>query len=353
MDIDSLYYEAIDLLKRLISVPSVSREESEVADVLEDYLKAIGFSIQRKGNNIWASSSGWDANKPVILLNSHLDTVKPVAGWTKDPYSPIEENGRLYGLGSNDAGASLVSLLAAFRFLSEKEQNNNFIFLASAEEEISGKNGVESVLSELPVIDLAIVGEPTSLQAAIAEKGLMVLDAVVYGKSGHAAREEGENAIYKSLPVIEWFKNKQFSKESSLLGKVKMTITAIQAGTQHNVIPDECRMVIDIRSNDCYSNRELFDRIASECGCEVNARSFRLNSSSIPETHPLVQRAVMLGAKTFGSPTLSDQALMPFPSMKIGPGDSGRSHSADEFVYCLEIREAIDFYIRLLHDLRL
>jgi len=353
MDIDSLYYEAIELLKRLISLPSVSREESEVADVLEDYLENAGFLPRRKENNVWALSPEWNPDKPVILLNSHLDTVKPVAGWTKDPFSPVEEAGKLYGLGANDAGAPLVSLLMAFRLLTAKAQPINFIFLASAEEEVSGKNGIESVLPELPSVDLAVVGEPTSLQAAIAEKGLMVLDAVIRGKSGHAAREEGENVIYKSLPVIEWFRNKQFPKESALLGKVKMTVSVIQAGTQHNVVPDECRMVIDVRSNDCYSNRELFDLIASECGCEIQARSFRLNSSFIKETHPLVRRAVLLGAKTFGSPTLSDQALMPFTSMKIGPGNSERSHSADEFIYCSEIREAIDFYVHLLDELRL
>ena len=351
MDADSLYYEAIDLLKCLISKPSISGNEKEAADTLEDYLKEKGFSPQRKGNNCWVFSENWDPGKPVVLLNSHIDTVKPVAGWTKDPFSPLEEDGKLFGLGSNDAGAPLVSLLMAFRLLEKTEQPNNFIFLASAEEEISGKNGLESVWPELPPIDLGVVGEPTSLRAAVAEKGLMVLDAVIYGKAGHAARDEGENAIYKALPVIEWFRNKQFSRESALLGKVKMTLSVIQAGTQHNVVPGECRMVVDVRSNECYSNRELFDRIASECGCEIHARSFRLNSSSIPENHPLVRRAIMLGAELFGSPTLSDQALMNFPTLKIGPGDSARSHSADEFVYCSEIREAISLYTCLLNNL--
>ncbi|MDL2322755.1 M20 family metallo-hydrolase [Bacteroidales bacterium OttesenSCG-928-A17] len=353
MNIDSLYYEAIDLLKQLISIPSVSREESGVADALEVYLKESGLLPLRKENNVWILSSEWDSSKPTILLNSHLDTVKPVSAWTKDPFSPLEEDGKIYGLGSNDAGASLVSLLMAFRILTANVQSYNLIFLASAEEEISGKNGLELALSELPSIDVAIVGEPTLLQAAIAEKGLMVLDAVVRGKSGHAARDEGENAIYKALPVIEWFRDKRFSKESSSLGSVKMSLTVIQGGTQHNVVPDECRMVIDVRSNELYSNQELFEQIAAECGCEVQARSFRLNSSSISETHPLVRRAVILGAKTFGSPTLSDQSLMHFPSLKIGPGDSARSHSADEFIFCSEIREAIHFYVHLLDGLTL
>lgn len=353
MDIDSLYYEALDLLKQLISIPSFSKEEKEAADALESYLQSTGFPTHRKGNNVWIVSPVWNSDKPVILLNSHLDTVKPGDGWTKDPFIPEQEDGKIYGLGSNDAGASLVSLLTAFRLLIECDQAFNLIFLASAEEEISGKDGIESVLAEISPIDLAVVGEPTALQAAIAEKGLMVLDAVVYGRSGHAAREEGENAIYKALPVIEWFKNKKFSEESPLLGKVKMNLTQIQAGSQHNVIPGECRMVVDVRSNELYLNEDLFDQIVSECGCEIRARSFRLNSSFIPETHPLVQRAVMLGAKTFGSPTLSDQALMPFPSLKVGPGDSARSHSPDEFIYGSEIREAVDFYFRLLNKLEL
>ena len=353
MDVDSLYYEAIDLLKRLISIPSHSKEEDGTADALKQYLTDKGLSPFRKGNNVWVLSAPWDPDKPVILLNSHLDTVKPVTGWTLDPCMPVEEDGKLFGLGSNDAGAPLVCLLTAFLLLTQRTQPYNLIFLASAEEEISGKNGIESVLSDLPPIDLAVVGEPTALQAAVAEKGLMVLDAVVSGKSGHAAREEGENAIYKALPVIEWFRNKQFPKKSALLGRVKMNLTVIQSGTQHNVIPDECRMTIDVRSNECYSNQELFDRIAAECGCEIKARSFRLNSSFIPVDHPLVQRAVLLGSQIFGSPTLSDQALLSCPSLKIGPGDSARSHSADEFVFLSEIREAIDFYTKLLNNLKL
>ena len=339
------------LLRQLIPIPSFSREETEKADFLQTFLQSEDLKTCRKGNNIWMFSPNWDDSKPTILLNSHIDTVKPVSGWTKNPFLALEENGRLYGLGSNDAGASLVALLHTFVLLSKTEQLNNFIFLASCEEEVSGKNGIESVLSDLPEIALAIVGEPTNMQPAIAERGLLVLDARVFGKSGHAAHNEGENAIYKALPVIEWFKNLQFALQSELLGPVKTTVTQIQAGTQHNVIPDECKFTIDVRSNEFYSNKEIFEIIADCCECEIGARSFRLNSSRIEEKHPIVERAKSLGLKPFGSPTLSDQALMPFPSLKIGPGDSVRSHTADEFVYLAEIDTAIDLYFRLLNRL--
>jgi len=338
----------INLLKQLIAVPSFSREEKDAADLLESYLIDRQLHPQRKGNNIWLCSPTWDDQKPTILLNSHIDTVKPVAGWSQDPFFPLEKDGKLYGLGSNDAGASLVSLLQAFLLLSAKEQPNNFIFLASCEEEVSGKGGLESVLPELPAIALGIVGEPTGMQPAIAERGLMVLDGIVRGKSGHAARDEGENAIYKALPVIEWFRNLRFPLESALLGEVKTTVTLIQAGTQHNVIPDTCQFTVDVRSNELYSNEQLFEFIAGHCGCEIQARSFRLNSSRINPEHPVVQRAEALGLKPFGSPTLSDQALMPFPSLKIGPGSSARSHVADEFVYLSEIEDAVKIYFRLL-----
>jgi len=359
MDIDALFYDSLDLLKQLIVRPSLSREEADLADFLENYLKEKKLFPQRKGNNIWLLSPNWDDRKPVILLNSHIDTVKPVPGWSRDPFFPLEEDGKIYGLGSNDAGASVVSLLQVFLILSETRQENNFIFLASCEEEISGANGIESVLPLLPPIDWAVVGEPTGMQPAIAEKGLMVLDATVYGKAGHAARDEGElkigvsqNAIYKAIPCIEWFRNKQFSKVSPLSGAVKMTVTMIQAGTQHNVIPGECKFTVDIRTNECYTNEELFTEISAACGCEVKARSFRLNASHISPEHPLVKRAVLLGLTPFASPTLSDQALMRFPSLKIGPGESARSHTADEFIYLHEIREAIDLYLRLLNHLK-
>jgi acetylornithine deacetylase len=351
MDIDTAFYDAIDLLTQLITIPSFSREEEAASDFLEAFLKGKNRRPYRKGNNVWLLSPDWDDRKPVILLNSHIDTVKPVSGWTKKPFLPENEGDCLFGLGSNDAGASLVSLLYAFLALTQKEQPNNFIFLASCEEEVSGKNGIESVLPELPPVSFALVGEPTGMQAAIAERGLMVLDGTVKGRSGHAAREEGLNAIYEAIPVINWFADTRFPLKSELLGEVKMTVTVLQAGTQHNVIPDECRFTVDIRSNERYTNRELFDFIAARCGCEIQARSFRLNSSSLPEEHPLVQRALLLGRRAFGSPTLSDQALMPFPSLKMGPGLSARSHTADEYVLQSEIREAIDLYIRLLNQL--
>lgn len=347
-----VFYEALDLLKGMISIPSFSREESPVADFLQTNWTNAGHSVQRKGNNLWLTAPGFDANKPTLLLNSHIDTVKPAAGWNRAPFAPEEgDDGRIFGLGSNDAGASVVSLYAAYTLLSEKEQSYNLIFLASSEEEISGKNGIESVLKELPPISFAVVGEPTNLQPAIAEKGLMVLDCVITGKAGHAARNEGVNAISLALPVIEWFNTHQFPSQSDLLGPVKLTVTIIHAGTQHNVIPDRCEFTVDVRTNEFYPNEVLLEEIKKQVPGEVNARSFRLNSSRTDINHPFVQRALMMGKKPFGSPTLSDQALMPFPSVKIGPGQSARSHSADEFIYPMEIREAIDTYVRLLDGL--
>ena len=345
--------DAIDLLKRLISIPSISSDENQAVDFLENRLIEKKYHPFRKGNNIWLMSPDWDEQKPVILLNSHIDTVKPVAGWTKDPFFPLEEEGKLFGLGSNDAGASLVSLLQVFMILTQTQQENNYIFLASCEEEISGKNGVEIVLPELPPVDLGVVGEPTTMQPAIAEKGLLVLDGIVYGKSGHAARNEGENAVYKALPVIEWFRNQHFTAVSPLLGSVKMTVTGVQAGTQHNVIPDVCKFTVDIRTNELYSNEALFETISAACGAEVRARSFRLNSSRIAIEHPVVQRAIELGMTPFGSPTLSDQSLMHFPSLKIGPGNSARSHTADEFIFLKEIDDAISNYVALLNNLKI
>jgi acetylornithine deacetylase len=346
-------YDAVALLKQLISTPSFSREETIAAGLLETFLLKEGLNPRRKGNNIWLLSPHWDENNPNVLLNSHIDTIKPVSGWTKNPFSPLEEAGKLYGLGSNDAGASLVSLLHAFLILTDRKQPVNFIFLASCEEEISGTGGIESVLPELPPVSLALVGEPTGMQPAIAERGLMVLDGRVKGRSGHAARNDGENAIYKAIPVIEWFQNLQFPLKSDLLGPVKTTVTLIEAGTQHNVIPDVCKFTVDVRSNEFYTNEQLFETIAARCGCEIKARSFRLNSSQISVENPLVKRALLLGLKPFGSPTLSDQALMNFPSLKIGPGASSRSHIADEFVYLSEIREAVDLYVRLLSELEI
>lgn len=343
--------EAITLLSSMISIPSVSREEEKVADFLQTYIEGIGIMTGRSGNNIWCISPMFDMKKPTILLNSHIDTVKPVNGWRKHPYTAKMENGKLYGLGSNDAGASVVSLFEAYRHLSATEQAYNLIFLASCEEEVSGKNGIESVLPQLPPIALGVVGEPTEMHPAIAEKGLMVLDVNAHGKAGHAARNEGENAIYKALNDIQWFRDYRFSKESPLLGPVKMSVTQVNAGTQHNVVPDICSFVVDIRSNECYSNEELFQEICSHIQSEAKARSFRLNSSHIDAKHPFVKRAVELGRTPFGSPTLSDQALMRFPSVKIGPGKSSRSHTADEYIRVSEIEEAIGMYIKILDGL--
>ena len=342
------YEQAISLLKRLIATPSVSRSEEKTADILQEYLQKNGFEVKRKHNNVWAEYIT-GKTKPTVLLNSHHDTVKPVSTWTRNPYQAEEENGKLYGLGSNDAGAPLVSLLMTFIHLSkQKNTSYNYIFLASAEEEVSGQNGIASVLPELGKIDFAIVGEPTGMDAAIAEKGLMVLDCTAKGKAGHAARNEGVNAISIALRDIQKLENYRFEKKSEFLGAVKMTVTQINAGTQHNIVPETCTFVVDVRTNEHYSNKEVFELIDNMLQSEVKARSFRLNSSSISPEHEIVKKAKRLGIKTYGSPTLSDQALMNFPSMKIGPGRSERSHTADEFVYLDEIKKGIDLYIKLL-----
>lgn len=350
-DIDELYYEAVDLLKRMIAIPSFSREENSVADMIESYIASKGYRAERIGNNIWTKSPDFSETKPSILLNSHIDTVKPVSAWTKDPFTPIIEGDKLFGLGSNDAGASVVSLLHAFFFLADKPQDYNLIFLASCEEEVSGKNGIELALQSIPTPAFAIVGEPTGMNPAIAEKGLMVLDCISHGESGHAARNEGVNAIYKALEDIEWFRTFRFPDSSELLGPVKMTVTMINSGTQHNVVPDICSFVVDVRSNECYSNQKLFEIIDKHTNCEVKPRSFRLNSSKIALENPFVERAVIIGLKPYGSPTLSDQALMNFPSVKMGPGDSARSHTADEYIMLDEIREAIEYYTKLMDRL--
>ncbi len=345
--------QAIQLLKQLISIPSFSRDEKAAADALQKEIELLGHAVYRKDNNLWLLSAGFDLEKPTILLNSHIDTVKQVNGWTLDPFAPIEKEGKLFGLGSNDAGASVVSLLEAFFILTKKGQSYNLIFAASAEEEVSGTNGIESLLKELPKIDVAIVGEPTGMQMAIAEKGLMVFDGVALGKAGHAAREEGENAIYKALKDIEWIKNHRFKKVSEQLGEVKMSVTMINAGTQHNVVPDTCSFVVDVRSNECYANQEIVDEVQANVQSEIKARSTRLNSSSIDKSHSLVKRGLEMGITTYGSPTLSDQCLMPFPSLKMGPGDSARSHTADEYIFIQEIEEAIKTYVDLLDGLKL
>lgn len=343
--------KAVELLKGLIGIASVSRDETQAADYLQQYIEMQGISTGRKGNNLWCLSPGFDLNKPTILLNSHIDTVKPVQGWQHDPFCATQEGDRLYGLGSNDAGASVVSLLHVFLELCRTHQSYNLIYLASCEEEVSGKEGIESVLPLLPPISVALVGEPTEMHPAIAEKGLMVLDVTAHGKSGHAARNEGENAIYKALNDIAWFRDYRFPKESPLLGPVKMSVTVVNAGTQHNVVPDRCTFTVDVRSNECYTNQEIFEIVKQHISSEAVARSFRLSSSHIDTNHPLVERAVSLGRTPFGSPTLSDQALMSFPSFKMGPGNSSRSHTADEYILISEIEEAIPLYLSLLDGL--
>ncbi len=353
MNLDNLYYDSIDLLRELIKIPSISREEENAASRLEQYMKSQGLETSRSGNNCWAIAPGFEESRKTLLLNSHIDTVRPVSGWTRDPFSAEEEDGKIYGLGSNDAGASLTSLLHTFIALCNTKQSYNLVFLASCEEEVSGKGGVESVLPLLPPISFGLVGEPTGMHPAVAEKGLMVLDCSVYGKSGHAARDEGENAIYKAIQFIDWFRNYQFPLQSNWLGQVKMSVTTITAGTQHNVVPDCCNFTVDVRTNECYSNKELFGIIEKNCGCEVKARSFRLNSSSIPTNHPIVKKARLLGKIPFGSPTLSDQSLMSFPTVKIGPGESSRSHTANEYIETFEIKDAIELYFKLLNQSQL
>ena len=344
--------KAISLLKQLIETPSLSREENKTADLIQCFLSDEGINSNRLGNNIWVQNLHYDTTKPTILLNSHHDTVKPNAGYTKDPFAAAVEDGKLFGLGSNDAGGCLVSLIATFLyFYSQEDLTYNLVLAASAEEEISGKQGVESLLPHLPKIDFAIVGEPTQMHLAIAEKGLMVLDCTVYGTAGHAARNEGENALYKAIKDIEWFRQYVFPEISASLGPVKMSVTVIEAGKQHNVVPDTCHFVVDVRTTDAYSNEETLAIIREHVGCEVVPRSTRLNPSGIAKDHPFVVAGLMLGRETYGSPTLSDQALMPFPSVKMGPGDSARSHTADEFIYVKEIEEGVDMYIALLRKL--
>lgn len=351
MDRELSFLEAKQLLTDLIRIPSISREEEALADFLERHIELEGIESGRMGNNIWCLSPGFNTQKPTILLNSHIDTVKPVSGWTIDPFTPFEENGKLYGLGSNDAGASLVSLFEVFKLLSTTNQSYNLIFLASCEEEVSGNQGIESVISLLPPIDFAIVGEPTKMQPAIAEKGLMVLDITTEGKSGHAARNEGVNAIYKALEDILWIKNFRFDKQSEVLGEVKMTVTQIESGTQHNVVPDKCSFVVDIRSNGMYDNKEIYEAIQKNISSKATPRSTRLNASHLPKDHFFIKRAQQLGLTPFGSPTLSDQALMPFPSVKIGPGNSARSHTANEYILLSELEEATPLYFNLLDGL--
>ncbi|PWG81115.1 M20 family metallo-hydrolase [Pararcticibacter amylolyticus] len=348
---EKLKEESIALLKKLIATPSFSREEENTAAILEEFLNAKGLKISRQQNNIWSYNKNFDPARPTILLNSHHDTVKPNAGYTRDPFFPGIQDGKLYGLGSNDAGGCLVSLIAAFLYFYERDDlKYNLCLAATAEEEISGKNGLELIIPQLGTLDFAIVGEPTLLDLAIAERGLMVLDCISKGKAGHAAREEGDNAIYKALKDIEWFRTYRFPRESELFGPLKMSVTVINAGSQHNVVPATCEFTVDVRVTDAYQNEEVLDIIRQHVSCEVNARSTRLKPSSINKDHPIVLAGLAMGRQTYGSPTTSDQALLSIPSLKVGPGDSARSHMADEFIYIEEINQGIDFYISLLEE---
>jgi len=350
-DTAQLKRDALQLLRQLIATPSFSGEEKQTAAHIAAFLESKGVAAQRKSNNVWARNRHYDETKPTLLLNSHHDTVKPNPAWTRDPFEAKVEDGKLYGLGSNDAGGCLAALTAAFLHFCEREDLPfNLLLAASAEEEISGPNGIESFLPELGRIDAAIVGEPTQMQLGIAEKGLLVLDCIAHGKAGHAARDTGVNAIYKAMRDIEWFITFQFPEVSPLLGPVRMSVTMIQAGTQHNVIPAECHFTVDVRVTEKYSNEEVLQVIRENTHSEVRARSLRLRSSLIPLDHPLVQAGIALGLPYFGSPTTSDKALISAPALKMGPGDSARSHGADEFLYVQELEEAIDLYIALLEQ---
>jgi acetylornithine deacetylase len=351
-EIKALADDAIELLIHLIQTQSFSREEAGTAAIIEGFLTQRGIATQRQGNNVWAVSQQFDPQKPTILLNSHHDTVKPGPSWTYPPFAATLEGDKLTGLGSNDAGASAVSLLATFWYFYDRPTAFNLICAITAEEEISGANGIKSILPALGKIDLGIVGEPTGMHAAVAEKGLLVLDGLARGRTGHAARNEGENALYKALDDINWLRTYQFPKTSEMLGPVKMTVTQISAGTQHNVVPDECRYVVDVRPTECYTNEEILAIIRAHVQAEITPRSTHLQSSGISLAHPLVRKAVAMDKTTYGSPTLSDQALMRFDTLKMGPGDSARSHAPDEYVLLSEIRGGIADYIELLTDFK-
>ena len=350
MNQKQLTEKAIALLKELISIQSFSSEEDKTADAIEQWFNAFDIPFQREINNVFAVNKHFDESKPTLLLNSHHDTVKPNAAYTKDPFHPHIEDGKLFGLGSNDAGGCLVSLIATFtHFYTAENLNHNILMVASMEEETAGENSLRGLLPKLPKFDVAIVGEPTLMQLAIAEKGLVVFDAEIKGTPSHAAHPNNDNSIYNTIEVLEWFKNYTFDKVSEALGKVKMTVTQINAGKQHNVVPAKVDLVVDVRVNDKYSNKEVADMLQKEAPCTITPRGLKLNSSSIDKNHALVQAGIALGRKTYGSPTLSDQAALTCQSLKLGPGDSTRSHSADEFIYINEIEEGIDLYIKILN----
>ena len=353
MYMEKQFLDAKDLLAQLVACPSLSREEEGTAAIIQNFLRARNIPFHTEGNNVWAKNKFFDAAKPSILLNSHHDTVKPNASWTHEPYAATFQEGKLIGLGSNDAGASLVCLISVFCTFFDHELPFNLVLAATAEEEISGMGGIESVLgsADFPAISWAIVGEPTDCQLAIAEKGLMVIDAEVKGLAGHAARNEGVNAIYLALEDISKIKAFEFPDVSEVLGPVKCTVTVINAGKQHNVVPDVCHYTIDCRVNECYSLEQVLEILRGLVQAELTPRSTRLQSSKIPDGHPVLAVAAVLGLKTFGSPTLSDQSLMQFPSVKIGPGHSGRSHTADEFIYLEELKQGIQTYQNILSQL--
>lgn len=347
-----LHQSVLDLLQRLIAIPSFSREEDGTAALIQQFLEENGVTATRSGNNVWAKNRYFDSSRPTVLLNSHHDTVKPNPQYKRDPFNAAIENGKLFGLGSNDAGGPLVALIATFlHYYDRSDLKYNVVIAATAEEEISGTGGIESIWAALPPIDFAIVGEPTLCQMATAEKGLMVLDCVAHGKAGHAAREEGVNAIYEALGDIEWFRTHRFPNVSPTLGPIKMTVSIINAGKQHNVVPAECHFTVDVRVTDSYTLEELLDLIRANVRCEVKPRSMRMRPSGIPDNHPLVKAAMRLGIPRYGSPTTSDQALIPAPSVKMGPGDSARSHTADEFIYVDEIGKGIETYISVLNEI--
>lgn len=350
---DTYIKDAVGLLERLISTPSISRDEARAADIMERAVAACGFEARREANNVWTVDPDYTSSRPTILLNAHIDTVRPAASWRRDPFRATVEGDRIYGLGSNDCGGGLVTLLQVYRALVLLPRSYNLVYLASAEEEVSGQDGIRRALPLLPKIDVAIVGEPTGMQPATAERGLMVLDITAHGRSGHAARGEGINAIYRAMDDLQWIRSYRFRRVSPLLGPTLMNVTMISAGTQHNVVPDTCRMVADVRVNELYDNRELYDFICRNLKSDVAARSFHLRSSHISESHPLVVRCRQMGLVPYGSPTLSDQALMPWSSMKLGPGSSSRSHAADEFVCISEISHAFTVYMQLLAGLKL